>query len=111
MSDRIKVQDIRWRMKNGRLIRIGDMSHRHLHNTIRMLKRQRDTWQDKADAAASYPGNPDGEGAREADLAMDRAFDKVHEKTAWLERLYAEVHRRQNLSTGDEAIEIMQEAC
>jgi hypothetical protein len=104
----MKVEDITWTMRDKTKIRLGDMTHRHLANTIRMVKRDITRHEREIDAAASYVGGDMAMMA--AEQSADSAVRKADNARMWLTALMAEKKRRANLSTVDDAIAIMQEA-
>lgn len=101
----MEVQNLIWECKDGTKLRLGDMTDRHLNNSIRHQKRMVEKWEHEADCSAGYSGNGD-EANRAAEQSMDHAFNRVQQCQHNVNILSAERHRRDNMS----AIEVMQEA-
>ncbi len=100
-------QDYVWTMRDKTKIRVGDMTHTHLKNTIGHVKRAIGRHEAEIDAASSYNGGD--EAMRCAEISANEAHRKANQGRGWLTVLTAEQDRRSNLSTAEEALEIMQE--
>lgn len=104
----MRVQDVLWMRRDKTKIRLGDMTHTHLANTIKMVKRRMDKCAAEIDACYSYFGGDHAMDAAEA--SANAAHRKLNDAMAWEEVMKREQKRRASLSTVDDAMAIMQEA-
>lgn len=104
----MNVETIIWVQRDKTQIRLGDMTHSHLANAIKMIDRQIEKHAAEIDACYAFSG---GDHAMDlAEQSANAASNKLNIAMAWKEMLTREQKRRASLSTGDDAISIMQEA-
>ena len=101
------MPDYVWTTKYGYQIPVREMTHTHLKNTIRHLKRMAAKFESQVDSCYGFTG---GEmAAREAMIQADHYSDLLNGVYQWLGVMLNEVKRREKLQSGDDAIAVMQE--